>query len=188
MWRRPGILQIILVLHPVLFSRRLPRVTDDAPPGFRETYAKALDALARRARSVEELERWLAERDHAVEHIAATIERLTALGYLDDAEYARQFARSRAMGRGLSRWRIQAELARRGVARELVDAAIAEVMADEQVDERALVEAAAVKKLRTLAKLEPDVRRRRLYAFLARRGYAPDLVRATVAKLLRPGD
>ena len=63
-----------------------------------------------------------------------------------------------------------------------MDDAINEVMADENVDERAMVEAAAVKKLRTLAKLEPDVRRRRLYGFLARKGYAPDLVRETVAK------
>src|SRR3990172_7469450 len=152
-------------------------------PAWRATYAKALDALARRARSSAELTRWLAQRDHSPEHVARTIERLTAVGLLDDAAYARSLARSRATGRGMSRRRIQAELARRGVARAQVDAAIAEVMADEDVDERALVEAAAAKKLRALATLAPDVRRRRLYGFLTRRGYAQDLVRETVAKL-----
>jgi regulatory protein len=85
----------------------------------------------------------------------------------------------------MSRRRIAAELAKRGVERELVDAAISEVMADESIDERAMVETAAKKKFKTLAKLEPDVQRRRLYGFLARKGFAPDLVRDTVAKLTR---
>jgi regulatory protein len=104
---------------------------------------------------------------------------------LNDADYAVLFTRSRATTRGMSRRRIAAELAKRGVARDLVDAAITEVMADESIDERAIVEAAAAKKFRSLAKLEPDVQRRRLYGFLARKGFAPDLVRETVAKLTR---
>ena len=58
-------------------------------------------------------------------------------------------------------------------------------MADDAVDEQALVEAAAKKKLRSLAKLEPEVQRRRLYGFLARQGFPADLVRATVAKFTR---
>ena len=160
-------------------------MTEGVGDGFRATWSKALEALTRRARSTAELERWLAERDHAREHIELSIARLKELGYLDDAQYALAFARSRAMARGMSRRRIRSELVHRGVAREVIDAAIAEVMEDEGVDEHALVEAAALKKLRGMSKLEPDVRRRRLYAFLARRGYAADLVRETVAKLTR---
>jgi regulatory protein len=163
-------------------------VTEAAGDAFRATYRKALEALTRRARSTAELERWLTERDHAREHIELSIARLKSLGYLDDAQYARAFARSRAIARGMSRRRIRAELVHRGVARELIDAAIAEVMEEEGVDERALVEAAAAKKLRGMTKLEPEVRRRRLYGFLARRGYAADLVRETVAKLTRSGE
>ena len=86
----------------------------------------------------------------------------------------------------MSRRRIAAELAKRGVARELADAAIAEVMSDENIDERAIVEAAAAKKFRSFAKLDADVQRRRLYGFLARKGFAPDLVRETVQRLTRP--
>jgi regulatory protein len=148
---------------------------------------KALEALAVRPRSTRELERWLAEREYAADDIAAAAERLTSLGLLNDVEYARSFARSRMLGRGMSRRRVQAELGRRGVARQVADAAITEVMADEAVDEQALVEAAAMKKLRALAKLEPEVQRRRLYGFLARQGFPADLVRATVARLTRGG-
>src|SRR3989304_353558 len=112
-------------------------------PAWRATYAKALDALARRARSSAELTRWLAQRDHSPEHVARTIERLPAGGLLDDAPYGPPFAPSRAARRG----------------------------------------AGAAKRRRALATLAPDVRRRRLYRFLARRGYAQDRVRETVAKL-----
>jgi regulatory protein len=158
---------------------------DAAADPFRATYSKALEALTRRARSTAELARWLTERDHAPEHIERSIARLQELGYLDDAQYALAFARSRATARGMSRRRIQAELARRGVARDLADAAIAGVMQDEGVDERALIESAAAKKLRGMTKLEPDVRRRRLYGFLARKGFAADLIRETVSRLAR---
>ena len=148
-------------------------------------YNKALEALARGAKSTRDLGRWLAQRDHAPEDVSAVLARLTERGLLNDADFALLFTRSRATTRGMSRRRIAAELAKRGVARDLVDAAISEVMADESIDERAIVEAAAAKKFRTLAKLEPDVQRRRLYGFLARKGFAPDLVRETVAKITR---
>lgn len=148
-------------------------------------YDKAIECLARGARSTKDLARWLAQREHAKEHIAAALERLTELGLLNDAEFARSFARSRATARSMSRRRIQAELAKRGIAREFADAAIHEVMTDESVDEGAMVEAAAARKFRTLQKLEPDVQRRRLYGFLSRKGHPADLVRAAVAKLTR---
>ena len=153
--------------------------------GVREisTLAHAVEALARSARSTKDLARWLAQREHPAEEIEAAIAKLTARGMLNDAEYALAFTRSRALGRGMSRRRISAELFRRGVAKELVDAAINDVMSDENIDERAMVEAAGAKKFRSLSKLEPDVQRRRLYGFLARKGYPSDLVRDTVRKL-----
>lgn len=157
----------------------------DAGAARLAAFDKGMAALAIRARSERELARWLAQKGHAPEHVAAAVERLRALGFLNDAEFARSFARSRAVGRGMSRRRIQAELGRRGVARELVDAAVADVMEDEGIDERSLVDAAAQKKLRSLARFEPDVQRRRLYGFLARKGFAGDLVHEVVRRLTR---
>ena len=145
--------------------------------------AHAVEALARSARSTKDLARWLAKREHPADEIDAAIEKLTARGMLNDAEYALAFTRSRALGRGMSRRRISAELFRRGVAKDLVDAAIDQVMTDENIDEAAMVEAAGAKKFRSLSKLEPDVQRRRLYGFLARKGYPSGLVRDTVKKL-----
>ena len=150
---------------------------------FADTYNKALEVLARGPKATKDLGRWLAQREHSPDDISATLERLTERGLLNDAAYATMFARSRLTTHHMSRRRISAELAKRGVERAVADAAIAEVMEDEAIDERAMVRAAAVKKLRSLAKLEADVQRRRLYGFLARKGYPADLVREAVAAL-----
>lgn len=145
------------------------------------TYSHALEALARSMRSTKDLARWLSQREHPREEIDETVARLTERGFLNDTEYARAFARSRFVTHRMSRRRISAELAKRGIDRAVADAAIGEVVEGEAIDERAMVKTAAEKKLRSLAKLAPDVQRRRLYAFLARKGYPADLVREVVA-------
>ncbi|HEV8411223.1 MAG TPA: regulatory protein RecX [Gemmatimonadaceae bacterium] len=163
----------------------VPKFRIPLPHRHVSTYNKALECLARGPKSVKDLTRWLLQRDFPRDEVEAAIERLTARGLLNDAAYAEMFARSRATTRGMSRRRISAELAKRGVARDLADAAINEVMCDESIDELAMVQSAAAKKFRSLAKLDPQVQRTRLYGFLARKGYPPDLVRITVAKLTR---
>ena len=75
------------------------------------------------------------------------------------------------------------ETPQEGVAREVVDAALAAVMEDEGVDDLTLVEAAAKKKLRSLARLEPDVQRRRLYGYLGRQGFPSALIHDVVRRL-----
>ena len=95
------------------------------------------------------------------------------------------------LGAKQSKRRVQQDLARKGVARDVSDAAIEAVFEDEQVDQRDIVEQAARKKLASLRKLEPVVRRRRLYAFLARRGYDSEDIRGAmdaVGEELRGGE
>ena len=77
--------------------------------------------------------------------------RLEEAGLIDDAKYALAYARSKLLGSGTSRRRIKQELARKGV-----------------------IERVARKKIASMGDLEPLVLRRRLFAFLARRGYDPD--------------
>jgi regulatory protein len=87
------------------------------------------------------------------------------------------------MGPGQSRRRIAQELARRGVARDLGDRAIAEVFENEGVDESVTIERVARKKMKTLAKLDAVTQRRRLSAFLARRGYDVEAIGDVVGRL-----
>lgn len=149
------------------------------------TIDRALNALSSRSRSTKELERWLIGKQLPKEHIPGALERLTELGFLNDFEFARGFARSRAVNRGQSRRRIEAELSKRGVHRTTIGQAIADVFAHEEIDERAQVEAAAAKKMKSLLQLDPDVNRRRLYGFLARQGFNSQLIGEVMRQLPR---
>jgi regulatory protein len=150
----------------------------------RSTYERALDMLEARARGADELKRLLLRKGEPANDVDAALTRLAEAGLIDDASYARQLARTKALGAGLSRRRIQQELARRGVARDVSSQAIAEVFDEEGVDEMAAMERVARKKLRTLAKLDPPTRKRRLYAFLARRGYDSDDISNALRRIL----
>ena len=158
------------------------------PPRPGTTYSRSLDMLARAPRSARDLRRRLLLKGEPESDVDAAIERLEAAGLLNDAAYARAFVRSKISSQGFSRRRLQQELAKRGVARDISDAAIAEVLRDDDVDEGATIERVARRKLRTLNGLEDETQRRRLYAHLARRGYDVDAVRDVVEKLRRLGE
>jgi SOS response regulatory protein OraA/RecX len=79
-------------------------------------------------------------------------------------------------------------LGQKGVARDVVDEAVREVFEGEAVDEDALVEEAARKRLRSLGSLDALTRRRRLYAFLARRGHDGAAIQRALARVLAGGD
>ena len=146
-------------------------------------YDRALNLLAFRARSSSDLARSLQRKGEEKPHVDWAIERLKEQGLLDDAAFARSFARAKVVDGKQSRRRVQQELARKGVSRSLTDEAIDNVIEEEGVDQRAIVEEAARKKLRSLTGLDPVVQRRRLYAFLARRGYEIDDIRSVLSAI-----
>lgn len=150
----------------------------------RSTYERALDMLEARSRAVAELRRLLIRKGEPEAEVDAAIERLRANGLLDDANFARQLTRSKAVGAGLSRRRIQQELTKRGVARALADEAIEEVFDEEGVDEEESIERVARKKLRTLTNVDDATRKRRLYGFLARRGYDNEEIQRVLRDVL----
>jgi regulatory protein len=139
--------------------------------GILETYDRALNMLASRGRASAELRRLLVKKGEPADRVDLAIGRLEHAGFIDDAAFARQFSRSKAVGAGLSRRRLQQELSKRGVAREVSSEAIDQVFVEEAIDEEASIERVARKKLRTLDKADTATRKRRLYSFLARRGY-----------------
>ena len=142
-------------------------------------YDRALNLLAHRSRSVVELRRKLLHKGDAGD-VDEVLERLRDQKLLDDADFARQFARSRITAAGTSRRRIAQELARKGVARDVAERAIHELEDHEGLDSSAAVQRIAEKKWKTLLALDDFTRRRRLYAFLARRGFDPDEIRGVM--------
>jgi len=134
----------------------------------------AVKLLAMRAMSTEELRQRLARRGYAGDQIASVIAKLTAARYLDDAEYARTWARSRAQRRSLGPARLARELRARGIAEPEISAVLDEVFGERDV--RSVAEAATIRKLRDLQGLAPLVARRRLAAFLTRRGFPAEII------------
>ena len=134
-------------------------------------YDKALDALARRARSRADLERWLRARDFTADEVTPALDKLAELGLLDDLAFARGYAQSRTVGRGFGRRRVAAELARKGVSRAVVDEVLAELSETLEQGEPDAMAAAAEKRAKSLSSLAPEVAQRRLMGWLVRRGY-----------------
>ena len=149
-----------------------------------QTYERALDLLSFRARSARQLHARLLAKGEPAAQVEAVIARLCAAGLLDDARFAEARARAGIVGKARSRRRTVEDLVQKGVTREVAGAAVRQVLDDEGTDELALAMRAAEKKLRSLARAEPQARRQKLYAFLARQGYAADVVRRTMRALL----
>jgi len=144
--------------------------------------------LEARSRGVVELRRLLIKKGEPEVDVDAAIARLKASGILDDTNFARQLTRSKAIGAGLSRRRIGQELTRRGVSRDISNEAIEAVFEEEGIDEAESIDRVARKKLRMLTKVDDATRRRRLYAFLARRGYDNDDIARVLQTLLVKSD
>jgi len=152
-----------------------------------DTYERALAMLDRRSYASAELRRRLAQRGHPPAAIDAAVARLVAAGLLDDVAYARQFTRAKLTDGGMAPLRVRRELARRGVDRAVVDAALADVVSEEGIDRVATLEHLARRRLGALTACDDRTRRRRLAAYLARRGYATDEIIRTVNHLLDRG-
>ena len=146
-------------------------------------YDRALAMLATRSRAARELRLALLRKREPEALVDAAISKLLRVGALDDARFARQFVRSRMSRAGFSTRRLQSELARRGVERVAADAAISEVREDEAIDPAETLERLAARKLRMMSKLDAPTRDRRLYAFLARRGYDSTEIRSVMQTL-----
>jgi regulatory protein len=131
---------------------------------------------------VRELRDKLARKAYAPEQVAALIDDLSSIGLLDDAKYAQLWVDSRTALKPMGGSRLRAELARKGVARELIDRALSDSREDRDEDGAALE--LARKKLRALHSLDPDSARRRLAGFLGRRGYSGGVIAKVLKQLM----
>lgn len=158
----------------------------EASSQFVACFDRGLGMLARARRTEREMLQRLRLREPDSDLVQRAVERLKALGLLNDAEVARAEAASR-FRRGEGAGRIRQSLMQKGVERSVIDAAVREVTEEEAVDEEALCRAAAEKRLGALRSLAPEVQRRRLLAFLVRRGFPGHLARDVAFALVPRG-
>jgi len=146
-------------------------------------YNYALNLLSARPYATRTLHRKLIQKQYSAADADDAIRRLVDKGLLNDAKYAEQYARSKMLSTGTSKRRVQQELFRKGIKGDVATNAIASVIEEDEIDPAAVIERVARKKLAQLGDLEPLVIRRRLFAFLARRGYDVDEIKAVVSRL-----
>ena len=109
------------------------------------------------------------------------VARFEEVGLVSDRDYADKFVRSRLAERPTSRRALARDLRGKGIDDSLANNALAQV-SDE--DEEAAAIALAAKKAAATTGLEDHVRRRRIYAALARRGFGPETCRRATAAAL----
>ncbi|MGH9732632.1 MAG: regulatory protein RecX [Candidatus Acidiferrales bacterium] len=140
-----------------------------------ELYAAAVRALMRRSYSVHEMREYLARRAETEEHVGEVIKKLKEFQYLDDARYARDYARIHAQQRHQGKFRIARELRGRGVQDMHIEAALEAIFAE--TDEATLVRARLQRRLRQIKGPLDEKKRASLYRNLLRAGFSADVIR-----------
>ena len=145
-------------------------------------YRAAVRALATRARARGDLRRRLVQKQHPPEAVDGALARLTDQGLLDDQRFAQDHVTRRGASRGPAR--LVADLVAQGVDRRVADTVVRDTLAEEQIDPAATLRAVATRRAAQVANLPRPTRKRRLLAYLARRGYPGAEVREIVDELL----
>ena len=174
-------------------DRRAEKAAVDDPAVVLEAGLRFLES---RARSEAEVRRRLTFAGYRSELVEDAIARLTELGMLDDAAFARAWVESRDRARPRGERALRQELSLKGVERTLRDEVLAERRAAPDGDAPDVDAAGAARLLarnaRALARVaDPRVRRQRAYALLARNGFDPATCASASAALIRaaePGD
>jgi regulatory protein len=140
-----------------------------------------LRKLAVQARTRVELERALQGRDVPEEAAAAVLDRMTEVGLVDDVTFAHDWVSSRQQRRHLSKTALRRELQTKGVDRDVIDDALADVESDDE--HRAALDL-ATRRASTMGGLAREVAYRRLGGVLARRGFSSSVTTRVLAEVL----
>lgn len=195
--RRPGAVRVELDGHPFATVTREAVTAEDLlvgkeiDPALRQrleaaadaeaAYCTALRALERRPYASADLGRRLARKGHPADAVRAALDRATAAGLLNDAQFAANYVQTRAArGRGPSR--LTRDLLAMGVPRNVIDRAVAAEW--REGSDHTVPLALATRRSKQLGDLPRQVKRRRLLAYLARRGFSGREVTELVGKVV----
>lgn len=158
------------------------RLRLEAEGDVEAAYRTALRAIERRSFARADLARRLLRKGHAPAAVEAALARVQEQGLLDDAAFAANYVETRA-ARGRGPLRLRRDLMAMGVERAIVDRAVA-AHARESGGNGEVPLALASKRAAQLRDLPRHVRRRRVLAYLARRGFSGREVSDMVGQLL----
>ncbi|HSN87811.1 MAG TPA: regulatory protein RecX [Thermoanaerobaculia bacterium] len=141
-------------------------------------YGKAVQLLASSPHFRRELQTKLTQRGFPSEEISEALDRLVQQGYLDDARTAVAFVEQRLSRGTEGRLRLQAELEKRGAPREAIEAALASLVPEDDLEP-------AREAAERWARLHPRGKPASLAQHLARKGFSRRAIFAVLRQ--RPG-
>ena len=149
---------------------------------YEKTMARALNLLGYKSRSVAEMRARLNEKEWAdAAVVERVIARLAELDYLNDEQFAANFADSRLSAKPMGRTRLRRDLQRKKVSAQAVEQALDQ--AYETHDEEALIDRAIAKRTRLKGLPATPEAAKKLFDYLMRRGFGYELVRRKVRAL-----
>jgi len=144
-----------------------------------EVLAAALTAIGRKERTEAEMREWLAEREVETEEVERVMSYLIENLAVDDRRFAIGYVEDKRRLSGWGNSRIESVLWKRGVPRELIEAALGCDDGESEVDRatRVLIEKGG--------ELGDDRGRQRALGLLARRGFCAEDAYAAIRRAAR---
>jgi len=132
-----------------------------------------------RLRSEKELYERLKKKKFPEETIRGVISSLKDKGFIDDRIFAKAWIASR-LKKPLGLRRVKQELKLKGVDKEIVESLVNEITKDYSEADKVLEITEA--RLDRLKGIEPRIAKRRIYAYLLRRGFSHEVIMDVVSK------
>ena len=139
-------------------------------------YNQVLNFLSYRPRSRSEVVTYLQGRDVSEQQAESIIARLERVGLLDDDEFARFWVENRENHRPKGLRALRYELRGKGLSNDVIERALASVDVSDSAYR------AAGKKARQLRHVDGSTFRRKMVAYLARRGFDYEVAREAVER------
>lgn len=146
---------------------------------FGKLYQRALEKALTRPYSEKEIHEYLYKKIYEKKldkkYINEIVDELKSKGYLDDRKFAEFWVENRFLKKGVSQKRLKMELAKKGVAKEIIE----EVLCGRDDD-------AEIEKM--IAKKRGKYTDEKLVQYLCRQGFSYDLAKTKVAEMNEEGD
>jgi len=156
-------------------SDEKPCEIKDLEKARRKTFDRAVNLLTYKPRSENELRQRLLEKDWTnAEIVEAVLAKLKEYNYLNDDQFAKEFAASRLRQKPIGKRVLKQKLALKRLDKETVDAALEKAFED--TPEEDVIERAIEKRLRIKGKPETREDSKKFYDYLLRQGFSYDLV------------
>ena len=147
-----------------------------------KAFQAALRFLEARPRSAAEIRTRLERKDFAPEAIGTALDRLTQLGLIDDAAFARLWVEHRLASNPRGANALRDELRRKGIAADTAASVLGdEALAGDEAERAMRVARGALRKYADAA--DRNAFTRRLGGYLQRRGFTFDIIRPIIDQL-----